>query len=655
MRRYENLGNSPMRLTRRLLHILLGLEVGYVLITALLLNTPLLRALMGLDERELKIEISHGFSVVPGWVHLGRIRIHGQDENVDWHIDLPRARLTLRLDELVRKRVHIPRLRAPEVSFSLRMKPAPEAEAFKKASAQEALPTLEQKLARWRLILDDVRLAQIGNLSVDQLRLRGKARIQGSLDLKPGIEAKIGPGALDIDEGRLVKVESDQSSSAHSTEQVALVDHLAGHIGVHFSSFRIDHIRGKDVVEYVNAQTELSGKVQGVDLLGYYFRQIPELKVLQADAPLKAEVRVESGRIVAGHYRVGPSQMTLLTRRLMVQGAGSIEGSIHPEGEEKELTPPVRFKQTNRAFNRLEIYLRKLSVDGRLTKTKLLVADKLHLTADTQDLDLRSPFSEMAYRLHLPQSRILDLKSWDAAVRDAPEGIHFTGGQGELHAELHAETDPRAMRTLPHQKNEIGFSVQHAQGSIKASKLQTRIDGGIVFASINPKKDQALIHSSELRLTSTHLKFKRPVGEPTIRHWWLSLEGGRGHLDFGKEPAFQTQITLRTHSVGPILSVIQEDLKLSKLQYKILNLHLVKLGANLRLDSRGFFLQDIALRSKTVDVSGRLSLLKDGTWGVIRAKASPLTLGIRFRGHESDLRLFPGPGFTREKDAAHTF
>lgn len=62
-------------------------------------------------REEIKLDHARAWSLWPGVIEARDVRLRMQDHNVEWVLEIPRARLTMSLHELAHQTVHLTRAR----------------------------------------------------------------------------------------------------------------------------------------------------------------------------------------------------------------------------------------------------------------------------------------------------------------------------------------------------------------------------------------------------------------------------------------------------------------------------------------------------------------------------------------------------------------
>src|SRR5215471_17295310 len=119
-RRGETLKQAGLVLAGALA-VLCGLELVYLIAANLVLRSSLIQgAVAGADGMHLEFESA--YSLLPGRANVRGLLLRVEDYNVQFQLSIEHGQLDIGLDELLRKRFHVYRVRAEGVSFLMRHK-----------------------------------------------------------------------------------------------------------------------------------------------------------------------------------------------------------------------------------------------------------------------------------------------------------------------------------------------------------------------------------------------------------------------------------------------------------------------------------------------------------------------------------------------------
>jgi hypothetical protein len=165
----------------------------------------------------VKLDYASAYSIVPGHVHVKRLRLRFEDYNVQFQVFLERATLDVGLTELLARKFHAYSLLADGVSFRLRHKSRgagnnaerfaayPKIEGFADPPLYHGVkptPTPDDQYDLWQVRIENV-VAHARELWASEYRYVGDAEARGSFVVQPERFVQIEPAALRIRSGTL--------------------------------------------------------------------------------------------------------------------------------------------------------------------------------------------------------------------------------------------------------------------------------------------------------------------------------------------------------------------------------------------------------------------------------------------------------------------
>lgn len=263
-----------MRLRRPVgvLAVVVGAAAAAVLVlagaTALLLRGDWLLEQVDGDPNSLFVTFTEPrASLVPGRIGFATLTIRSRDSNVEWEARLEDVALEVSLPALARRRFHAKAVRAGALSFRLR----------ERLGASEATPARVGRYPRiagypdpprrdppapraapgnpWCVVVDDLRVRLVREIWIDAWRWEGKGRLAGGLFLRPGIQAEVFPGELDVEGGTL-------HWGAHAVSKST-----SGRVRASLPRFDTQKYPGNDVWKIMSGDASLDGTLDALPFL----------------------------------------------------------------------------------------------------------------------------------------------------------------------------------------------------------------------------------------------------------------------------------------------------------------------------------------------------------------------------------------------------
>ena len=206
----RRLGGRVPKWLRIVAYALVGTFVVYLLAANVILRTHLLRGWIGTDETKLRLEYRSAWSLFPGHVELRDLSLRYQDSNVQMLILLDRASLKIDLFALIKRRLHIRKMTAENVTYRLRQKVETIVGQEERIGAFPPIdgyadPPVEQEVAKppipddqytlWTIDMPDVS-ASLREVWTMEFRYRGEGSVHGGFFIKPSREVWVLPAVM---------------------------------------------------------------------------------------------------------------------------------------------------------------------------------------------------------------------------------------------------------------------------------------------------------------------------------------------------------------------------------------------------------------------------------------------------------------------------
>jgi hypothetical protein len=604
---------SPLRIARWLLAALALPALGYLLLVNLFLAFGLPWAFKSTNT--VNATVRRAWSVWPGVVHVRGLRVVFQDHNLQWSLDIERARVRLRLGELPSKIFHATEVSGSGAVFRMRhriepqsknapwvnaLPPIPEfpAPAVFEARVPEP-PVSDADYALWTVHLENVDVG-VREAWVHFVRYsadRGGGRARGAFRLKPARTLWVGPASLTLDAGRVTLGGEELTKS------------LSGKISCTVHPFDVRVPDGREVLRFITTDIELEGQNATPD---------PVLRSFGPDSGLSLKTTPGELRISARFRRGIASEGSLV--RLESPRIDSEYRGFHLDA--RRVVTQLLAEPGNQAEASLAFALGELTARG--TKTKpAQIRGALALNASS-GLDTGGEFSQIERKLQLeqvdvPDARLLDTLTKASLFRAGAASFQLDarerGGvlEGTTHAQLH--------------KVVVG-----------SGRTEARLDG----------RFEAKLFEARQGEGSGRVTLDAQLSRPRL-DFSSKSEGRLALSETGRLRLLASLRRDRHGAVGSQFELASAELRVTRTSEEewrdVARIHGLRLKGNLNQSASGKLDAKLGLRST------RLHALLGNTW--LRARSDlVLTLSdfdeTRESGHvESELRLSEGTAVTQ--------
>jgi hypothetical protein len=217
-------GRHVVAVAWRLLAVVAGLELLYLVVANTILWTPLLKKFAAQGDT-MSVDYSSAYSVLPGRIAVRDLHLRLHDHNIEFLVQIERGKLDVSLHELLRKRFHALRVDGERVTYRMRHKLSKVGKEARRVAAYPPIPGFpdpplfrgppsppipDDQYNLWDVNIENV-TAQVKEIWILEYRYRGPGLARGSFHVKPARNYEVSPTTLDLTGGRLT-VGSDQVS-----------------------------------------------------------------------------------------------------------------------------------------------------------------------------------------------------------------------------------------------------------------------------------------------------------------------------------------------------------------------------------------------------------------------------------------------------------
>lgn len=197
-----------LRRTVAVLSMLIALSIAFNAALNFGVSRSALQSLISGDPESLAVDYRRAWSFWPGLVYVRNVEVRGSDHNVQWQVEVDDARLSIDLMALLRRELHVTKLRAQGIGFRLRQKLdardatderlalLPPLRGFEGPPLLEAgppppdIPDGEYDL--WSIRIEDVD-GHARQIWADEFHFEGDVHVRGAFFLRPKRWLWVGP------------------------------------------------------------------------------------------------------------------------------------------------------------------------------------------------------------------------------------------------------------------------------------------------------------------------------------------------------------------------------------------------------------------------------------------------------------------------------
>ncbi|MCU0231797.1 MAG: hypothetical protein MUC67_10540, partial [Acidobacteria bacterium] len=509
----------PRGRLRRALRVLLlavpGLFLFYLLAANVLLQTPLVEALVNKRPERLRITYRQAFTFFPGHVLAQGVVVRNQASRSQLQISAEKVWAVVNPLPLFANEVRIVASKVWGPKVWLRSRPETEEERL---ASEPFVPPIEglpfslrvpRRVLRpspWKVVVESVEVFEVREFWYQFLRVEGPGTVNGAFTIGPASLVEVRWERCDFPALRLLYRNGTVLPDAelHSTGRITPFDSRSDDTTV-----LMPHFSGRADVR--------ATAPAGIAALRPFLAGVKGLALSGDPLQLAAAVRMESGALAPGtRIDLETARAAAVYRGMQAQGAIRLAVAVAEDGPATALGHPLR----------LELALDGLSAraEGRETASAAVRAVRL---------DARIPGSSLAAP---PRHGALDLTVSGLRIEDALDFPLLRGERPAARLDLALEGDARATAEYARSADD---AMTVRWGPFELTGLAARADGRPVV--------------TEGHLSSSGSVGPVPLAGPASRDW-ASTIAGRVDVDLLAGPDLSALQPLLGRTAGVVLS-----------------------------------------------------------------------------------------------------
>lgn len=278
-----------------------GLTVAALSTVHRILSGDLLRRWVNSNPEELFLEYDEASLRMPGTIRVRGLTLRGSDPTVQWSLRMERADVSISLLDLLHREFHATRVRAEGLTFRLREKKtrtelSPAHEALVPSIPGFTGPPLRtrvvppfplsaaEKRRFWAVRVENLVADPAPDIWIEIYRFRGRARVMGGFLLRPHVQARVGPAAVEFLSGAFTLGPAQTILAPASGRSDCLID-----------PFDPDQVRGQEVWRKISGTILLEGRLEDVRFANHFLRHAPEPRLAGGGGRARFSVRFDHG------------------------------------------------------------------------------------------------------------------------------------------------------------------------------------------------------------------------------------------------------------------------------------------------------------------------------------------------------------------------
>ena len=608
--------------------IIVGVELAYLVLVNVFLNTGLGPDLVNLKPEKFRLQWSGGWSIVPGLINAKEIKLRTQTSRAQWYLEVDEGSLWLRWWKLPFKNFEASGIEAKGLSFFLRHRLPPDAKPQgalvtpdipgltnpPQTSPEQLYPTAGKP---WRIALTNLNAKQIKEIWVQQFRITGQGEAQVGLY---SVITQGGPTTLSESTFEFTQAKFELEKEVFGTNLQIQAKTNLDPLVLRDSTF-------KQVAAHISGTVSIAGLVNNLDALNVIHQGLPIHIESKGQIDLTASLKLDHGKLLPD------STLLANARRLVVKylhytvkGQGSLRGEVTEATGHALTTLRLVFDEFTLADEDNEPYLKDRGFE---------------LVTTVHDTGLANSGQDLKVVATLPESFIPDLTHYNEYIPSGV-GLKILQGTGRLLSQFEFTKD----------EEKVAGEIKLALTDIVANYRSVTVSGHADLHTVikRGELDSKRFDAAGTRLDLsdiTVIKDQRKIASD----WWGKVTFGNTALGFKPKPAVTGDIEIRMSDTKPILAIFQEQEDLPDWIKQELVLEDLTAEAVLTLSNRVLNIEDFELNSGDWTMLGDLVMKPGAREGILYIKHGQLGFAIERIGDHRKVKLLHGQEWFDERRA----
>jgi hypothetical protein len=460
----------------------------------------------------------------------------------------------------------------------------------------------------WTLEFDDVRLADVRQIWIEDNRIRSA----GTVEARLRVETKGGPVAIE-------RARIDFRDVHINVLGFDVANGLELAIEGSMDPFRGGEYKGLEILKVVSASIDLAGRTTSVGLINLLLSKVTGVSVESRGGEVDGRIEIDHGVLGEGtRFRIDVPEGQVHIVDWHAQGEIAIENAVDSGGEGRE--------------TRVHVSLAEVEMVGDEQETPFLEGASLELAARAGEVDLATGGPGIAEALQAVSLDMRDARVADISRFPLPAIGDFELTSGDITVESSA--------AISHQGGSSRLTVS-GQG-IGARWQDTSMLGDLAIELDVVATDGGFrnFEFNESFVRIENVKLESP--DAAEEDWSLRIEFEEGVADISEAGTLSTRVDLTMTDTRPLVAVVaREKETLSKLK-GLLDFRDVVGQARIRLGNEIVQLEDVDLRSEGLQIEAQLRLGQQKPTGILWTKFHGIPLSADLRGEKVKLHVI-GP------------
>lgn len=590
----------------RIIKTLVGIEVAWLVLANLFLNTGLAPWVTNLKAEKFSLSWESAWTLYPAHIHATGISVNIHTWTMDIVLRTDRADARLRILPLLTKRVVLDNIKAGTVGVAL-VREVPDGER----------PALKKTTPGFLIELRNMEIEKIDQFMFNQLVVNGgEASATGSASFRIRGEVEVS----DID-------------ASWQDANILLGDvELAESITVNFqgglASFLPKQDKGLALLKKLSGLIDIKGFSGSLVPLKLLFPDFKWIERIDGQGEVDVHIDLENGKLQPGSIiDVVATGLELDFLGFVAAGSGRVEASV---GE----TSDKRSGVIDLIFDQFELQ-RKGDV------APLGKGEGLRLSAKTSALGLEEGLGDLELILEIPDSEVPDI-SFLANRLPKAMGVSIDEGKAIFNGRLKVSGKDGEAR------GEFQLLGENLKGSFHNMDYEMDLE-------LNSHISGKQLNDFRVELKGTELKLFNGVFDNEAvevdKSWWMTVAVPTGYANLTEPLELEAEVELSMKDTRAIIAMFAEIKDWIRRFDGILAVNDVKGNAKITAADQKLSVRELALNGDKLELMAELQIEEGQNNGIFWGKLGILSFGLERIGKEKDWKLINGREWYEEKRA----
>ncbi len=593
---------------RRIVILLLGIEVGWLIIAHLFLNTPLGPWAINRKPEKYTVSWERVLTPYPAKVYVTGFSLEQKTPNIGVTITADKVKARVGILPFLLKTMRATGVEVEGVSVKL------------DRSGGSGLPKSKKTKAGLKIKLLGVTVHSIKEFGFDDVSIiGGTSGGTGSFEMQVRRDMEINDADLHWDDA---VIDLGEESLAEALD----IGFRGG-----FSPFNPKVEKGLAMLAHLSGDIDVNGHVRSLVPLKIFFAGTKWIEKLDGEGDVAVALKLKDGLLQPGTViDVDADELLLDFMGFRATGVGRVDGKVDSGEETREAFVAVTFDDFE--FGR------------QAEEQPLARGTGLVLETRSEGIGAAEMLSGMNVTLDLPEANVPDI-SFLSRTLPPDAGVSITGGLASLAVHMEAQSGREKAEGI------IQLKGEDLSGSFQDFDFKTDLD----FTTRISGNDW---DNFEVRLAGTEFKlfdgvFHHPDVEVT-RGWWMTLEVPEGRANFAMPLEAEAEVDLSMRDTRVIVALFAEMKSWIRHFDGLLTVEDVVGHTQAAVADKELSLRELSLEGDKLEVLGELELGQEGERsGLIWARVGIFKLALERIGDEREWKMINAREWFDEKRAAN--